>query len=43
MKPEDMNTTNPNGKAFNGNNGATIIAVVFVVAVVLGLIAKAIL
>jgi hypothetical protein len=26
MKPEDMNTINPNGKAFSGNRGALIVA-----------------
>jgi hypothetical protein len=43
MKPEDMNTTNADGKAFNGNRGAMIVALIFVVAVVIASIAKAIL
>lgn len=29
MRPEDMNTINSNGKAFNGNRGAIIVAAVF--------------
>lgn len=29
MRPEDMNTINHDGKAYNGNRGAVIVAVVF--------------
>ncbi|WP_281411052.1 hypothetical protein [Rhizobium lusitanum] len=43
MKPEDMNTTNANGKAFNGNSGAVVVACTFVAAVIVAAIAKALL
>ncbi len=29
MHPEDINTINHDGKAFNGNRGAIIVAIVF--------------
>ena len=29
MKPEDMNTLNEDGKAFNGNHHAVVVAVIF--------------
>lgn len=35
MRPEDMNTLNANGKAYNGNRGAVIVAIVTVGAFVL--------
>lgn len=35
MRPEDMNTLNPDGKAFNGNRGAVIVAIVFLTALAL--------
>lgn len=35
MRPEDMNTLNDNGKAFNGNRGAVIVAIVFGSAIAL--------
>jgi hypothetical protein len=42
MRPEDMNTINSNGKAFNGNTGAIIVACVLVGAVLIGAIIRAI-
>ncbi|MBD9511562.1 hypothetical protein IB265_32930 [Ensifer sp. ENS10] len=42
MRPEDMNTLNSNGKAFNGNRGAILIAGLFVAAFAIVTAAKAI-
>ncbi|SOC90067.1 hypothetical protein SAMN05216358_0086 [Rhizobium sp. AN5] len=35
MRPEDMNTINHDGKAYNGNRGAVIVAIVFTGALAL--------
>ncbi|QWY83085.1 hypothetical protein [Rhizobium phage RHph_X66] len=37
MRPEDINTINPDGKAFNGNKGALIVAAVISAGVLIGL------
>lgn len=37
MRPEDINTINPDGKAFNGNKGALIVAAVIIAGVLMGL------
>lgn len=42
MRPEDMNTINKDGKAFNGNYGAVAVAYGFLGALALGLIVAAI-
>nr|WP_192960950.1 hypothetical protein [Sinorhizobium sp. LM21] len=42
MRPEDMNTLNSNGKAYNGNRGAIIVAGLFLAAFALVTAAKAI-
>lgn len=40
MRPEDMNTLNANGTAYDGNRGAVIVAIVFGLAIILALIVK---
>ena len=42
MRPEDMNTLNTNGKAFNGNRGAVIVAAVFIGAFALAGLVEAV-
>lgn len=42
MRPEDMNTLNSDGKAFNGNLGAVGVAVLTIAAVALVGLAEAI-
>jgi hypothetical protein len=36
MRPEDMNIINSDGKAFNGNRGALIVAAVMCAGLLLG-------
>jgi len=38
MRPEDMNTLNANGTAYDGNRGAVIVAIVFGLAIALAVI-----